>query len=357
MDWFSIYLKFWREAEFFADIELESSPGVKSYAWLSKANRKNRLGLPYRAIGYNASLSNENESMTLEYNGFAPGLVAESNPSNEDHLANPQVCDLLLTELRKVARDGLEWDEIVFNALNENQFKAIEAAAKNLNLICYTAAQSLTYSVDLEQIRKNFGDDFFKFLSANSRQQFRKAMRDCERDLGELNFSTTQTSEESLHLLKELATHHNLRWNPDGLIMGFGNPRFVEFYKSLTDSLTIRKELRIQKLMAGQTLLAIMFNVTYFGKVYFAIGAVNYEGTSKYKPGILGHLKSIEFALKAGDSTYDFMAGTTQYKQSLSSTQSLMQSLIVRRKRLDFVIEDRLRRIKRGFKGKEPTKV
>lgn len=64
------------------------------------------------------------------------------------------------------------------------------------------------------------------------------------------------------------------------------------------------------------------------------------------RPGVIADYAAIEFNRKAGARYYDFLAGDSQFKRSLSTGTARMEWLVVRRNCLKFRIEDMMRMVR-----------
>ena len=80
---------------------------------------------------------------------------------------------------------------------------------------------------------------------------------------------------------------------------------------------------------------------------------------SKDKPGVIGHLLAIEYNRDRGHAVYDFLAGYSQHKASLSTHQAPMRWYRIEKPRLSLRVEEIMRRVatrlKRSEKASEPV--
>ena len=61
------------------------------------------------------------------------------------------------------------------------------------------------------------------------------------------------------------------------------------------------------------------------------------------RPGYLCHAHAIEHCAKEGHAIYDLLGGDARYKASLATDETSLVWARVQRRRLQFVVEDRLR--------------
>jgi Acetyltransferase (GNAT) domain len=328
--WIDYYFSKWPENDHYGLISHNNS----AIAQLSAGTFSSRLHFRYTSLGLNVSSNVGLRNATLETNG------AIGNDATTLLNTFPAILDLLLAKA--------DWDELRVDALLEEEANEIIAVASAKGLSHYVESENKTYLVDLEKIRNEFAGNFLASRSSNTRAQLRKAQRKAEQELGKLKLSVAQSSLEATGWLKELSILHQVRWNQFGKFDGFANPTFSEFQHGLVQTCFDNSTLQMFRLDAGGTTLAYLYNFIYKGKVLFYMSGVNYKDTDQYKPGLLAHWLAIEYNLAAGAKTYDFLAGTNRYKESLSTHSANRVCLRLRRPKFFFTIEHWLRQVKRA---------
>jgi CelD/BcsL family acetyltransferase involved in cellulose biosynthesis len=102
--------------------------------------------------------------------------------------------------------------------------------------------------------------------------------------------------------------------------------------------------------------VAASYNVVWNGKVHFYQGGRTLDVPKNVRPGIVLHAHAIRRAIESGQSEYDFLAGTSQYKLDLATHVRRMAHLRAVRSR----IKERVRsaaatlRTRRPFRRGEP---
>jgi Acetyltransferase (GNAT) domain len=326
--WTSSYFSHWPAKDAYGVMCLNKLP----IAYLSIGVFKSRLGFEYKSIGFNRSSSIELNDVTLEANGLL-GLEAKSLTA-----IFPYFIKSLLS------RD--DWDEIRFEAISKGECKDISKKAENHKLIPLVTSESTSYITDLDLIRQKFSGDFLLSRSANTRAQLRRAKKNVERELGKIELKTATSQSEALLWLGELASFHKLRWNGNDEKKGFGIEAFSSFQKSLLKASFETSELQMLQLSAGGKPLGYLYNFVFEKRVFFYMSGVDYQGTEHLKPGMLMHWLAIEHNLRLGVKTYDFLAGTNRYKESLCTDKIELVSLTLRRPKLAFRVESVLRKTK-----------
>jgi CelD/BcsL family acetyltransferase involved in cellulose biosynthesis len=172
--------------------------------------------------------------------------------------------------------------------------------------------------VDLRRMTKN-GLAYLDALSANTRQQLRRARRGLEA-IGQLRIEHARSENEALAFLSELKPLHIARWRGKGRRSGFDNPIFEPMLRQLI-ALGLEAELvDVLRLSAGELRFGYLVNFKYRGSVLNYTSGFAYDEAEKaLKPGLVSHLLAIEEARAQGADSYKFLAGVSQYKESLST--------------------------------------
>lgn len=182
-------------------------------------------------------------------------------------------------------------------------------------------------------------------LSANTRQQVRRAMRLYESD-GALSCRSAGGGDEALRWIEELARLHAARWGRADLI---GTPyrRFIEalVLDGLEDG-----TVEIVRVAAGAAAIGYLVNLIDDTGVRFYLGALAYDGDARRKPGLVAHALCAQRCADAGHGSYDFLAGDARYKAQLGDPGPILSSVLFRRPHLLVDIEDALRAIKRRWR-------
>ena len=91
-----------------------------------------------------------------------------------------------------------------------------------------------SYSVELTLLAPG-GGELYPVLSANARQQLRRAFRNFERR-GSLCLSAATTLEEALKFFAELKALHSASWERRGKVHAFTGAFFEPFHRRLIES-------------------------------------------------------------------------------------------------------------------------
>lgn len=162
------------------------------------------------------------------------------------------------------------------------------------------------------------GRTFLEGLSANTRQQLRRARRDFEA-IGPLRIERAATVESALAFLGDMKPLHIARWRARGRPSGFDNPAFESLLRDLIRSGVPAGRVDVLRFWAGEKTLGYLVNFRHRNAVLNYTSGFSYADHPKLKPGLVAHLLAIEDAYTNGAARYDFLAGAARYKDSLST--------------------------------------
>ncbi len=162
------------------------------------------------------------------------------------------------------------------------------------------------------------GQSFLEGLSANTRQQLRRARRDFEA-IGLLRIERAATVERAFAFLGELKPLHIARWRARRKPTAFDNPVFEPFLTELIRSGVPAGRVDVLRLWAGEKTIGYLVNFRHGNAVLNYTSGFAYADYPKLKPGLVAHLLAIEDAYAIGAARYDFLAGAARYKDSLST--------------------------------------
>lgn len=186
--------------------------------------------------------------------------------------------------------------------------------------------------VDLAAVRR-IGGDYLRTLSANTRYQVRRSLRYYGM-FGDVRLERAATVDDALNLFECMVTLHTATWNSRGMPGAYADEFIVRFHRALLARAVPRGELDLMRIAAGSETIGVLENFRTRGLVYayqsgFGRAAVHPHA----KPGLTCHCVAIQHALSTGADEYDFLAGDSQYKQSLSSCRrTLHWAELVRRR-------------------------
>lgn len=272
----------------------------------------------------------------IEYNDFllAKGFEKSARKAMVDHICEDN-----------------DWDEFIVGASRASAFVPFNLAGLHEKMVWH----SHSYQVDLDYLRKN-QKDYLSTLSKNTRYQINRSIRSYEQ-LGKITLSTASSAEEAIQWFNEAAPFHIKRWQDTKVGSGFTNPVFVKFHQDLILKNFKRGFVDLLKITAGDHVICYLYNFIQEKEVKFYLSANNYdENDSTYKPGLVSHYLAIKHYLDKNFDVYDFMAGESQYKRSLSSMSSPIYLSVFSKSKKRFKLEKTLRELRDSYFPSTPAK-
>lgn len=192
--------------------------------------------------------------------------------------------------------------------------------------------------------------------SKNTKYQINRAIKSVTSRYGSMNVHRAISIEEKRKYFLLLAEFHIAKWKDSEYGSGFQNPIFTRHLNKLIEQFP--EQVDLVSVSAGTTLLGVSFNLIAGDKIGFYCSGINYAiADKKIKPGYLLHHKLIEYYAQEGKTEYDFLAGYSQYKKSMSSDTYSLSSINFTRKNLKGISIHWLRRCKlrlRAYASKLP---
>jgi hypothetical protein len=329
-NWFIPFTKQWpRERTRLLNLSArEKSAG---FVVLSAANKISKIGLRFKTVAVNRCLDPDFDDATIEINGA--------------FCRNPNRTDSWIIELFSRLHTDPSWDELQLDAINEHDFATLNSLVKKYNYFVFVDKITNSYSTNLLQSTADSEVALLSSFSANTRSQIRQSIRQLTHFFGPVNLETAKTPAEVNEWLPKLAEMHTARWSSKSDSKGFNNKNFFQLQLDLAIENLSTGTLRLRKLTAGDICLGYLMNFCWQNRELFYVGAFNYAQAEKFRPGLVMHFLSMSQAIIEGTHIYDFLSGQNRYKESLSTTQSTVYQVRIRRKRFVFVAENGLRRL------------
>jgi len=267
------------------------------------------------------------DSLTIEHNGF---LVERGL----EEAVQRAMIDFLCSECP-------DWDELYLSGVDAGSPLARVMQEERPGCRFLVDKQRPCYMVDLAALRKS-GQDFLSTLGSSTRANVRKAIRLYE-ERGPLTTVAPRDVGEALCFYEELKVLHSATWKARGESGAFSGDWLDGFHRRLIETCFPRGEIQLLQIRAGEQLIGALYNFALDGHVAFYQSGFLYEENPKLKPGLVCHTLAIEFNRELGSTTYDFLAGDSQYKRSLGQEMEPQIWGVLQRQRLRFRIEELLR--------------
>ncbi|HEX3417703.1 MAG TPA: GNAT family N-acetyltransferase [Stellaceae bacterium] len=203
-----------------------------------------------------------------------------------------------------------------------------------------------SYSVDLCRLEASDGE-IYPVLSANARQQLRRALRYFAR-FGPLRLVEGTTVAEALTFFDAMKELHCASWERRGRAHSFSGGFFDPFHRLLIGRSFAEGGTQLLKACAGDRVLGYLYNFRLGNRVYAYQSGFD-DADRRERPGIVTHALAIRHAFRSGAGVYDFMAGRNRLKESFATRCEPMLWQTVQQPRLTFRLEHFARQFKQAL--------
>ena len=195
-----------------------------------------------------------------------------------------------------------------------------------LDMPCWTKRRvdaSPVYQVDLDGVRGAAGD-YLSLLSANTRSQIRRAIKDHG---GGLPHVARAGANEVTPWLAEMAALNSGRHADNA----WDDPAFRGFVTTIVEQGRASGAVDLLRFTDASGVVGLLVNFVHRGQ------ALNYQSafadprTGKDKPGLLCHAAAVDHYAARGLALYSLLAGKDRYKQSLSTCQESLEWWVIER--------------------------
>jgi CelD/BcsL family acetyltransferase involved in cellulose biosynthesis len=283
-----------------------------------------------RALYLNETGDPTFDSQTIEHNGLLVAVAHESAAR-----------DALIAWF---AENGADSDELhISGSLMHVSETVLEAHGLRRREIAVPS-----YCVELCRLFPSRGE-LFPVLSANARQQLRRAIRYFER-FGPLQLRRAATIAEADKFFAALKELHSASWEKRGRQHAFTGPFFEPFHRLLIQRSLDAGATELLKASAGDRVIGYLYNFRLRGHVYAYQSGFAYDEPAA-RPGAVTHAMAIRDAYRSGAAIYDFLAGRNGLKESFSTRCEPMLWQVIQQPRLAFRLEDLARSVKHTVDG------
>ena len=296
--------------------------GAAAGICLVVSRRERRGPIPIRRLYLNAAGEDEADETCLEYNRLL------CRP--DDKLAVVEALGAWL------ARET--WDEFAAFALAEAMVPDALAACR------VDRSEKSSYFVDLTAFPATL-DGFLGVLSRNSREQIRRSVK-LYQQAGEIVLQSAATVDEGYAFLDQLAALHQTSWRARGQPGVFSSARFMAFHRALVARALPAGKILLLRVVAGGQPIGLLYGFREAGSFYFYQSGLAPSRDNRMKPGLVAHACAIAHCAAEGLKEYDFLAGDSQYKQSLSTGARSLTWLLWRRRGPRLAAVDLLRGVR-----------
>jgi CelD/BcsL family acetyltransferase involved in cellulose biosynthesis len=268
-------------------------------ACLIVESRPRRAAIPVRRLSLNASGEDARESTYIEYNDVLCR-------SGYEQAVGEALADYV---------SGREWEEFALDGLSTRSL--VERLRPYISSCDVEETEQRCYYVDLSALRSS-GTRYAAALRSHYRRILARNIK-AYSELGELRLQCAGAIDEALGMLNELADLNQRRWSSRRRPSSFESARFLAFHRAFVVRSFDDGLIQIVKLRAGEHTVGILYNFVLDGKVYFYQCGYNFENSDHLSPGIVTHAYAVEHAMTCGLDDWDFLAGESLFKRSLST--------------------------------------
>ncbi len=207
-----------------------------------------------------------------------------------------------------------------------------------------------SYSVDLSQLSAS--GELDPVLSANARQQLRRAFRRFER-AGPLQLGEATTTREALDFFAGLKMLHCASWERRSRAHAFTHAFFEPFHRLLIERSFAAGGVQLLEASVGDRVIGYLYNFRLGTRVY-AYQSGFADSDRRERPGIVTHALAVRHAFRSGAGVYDLMAGRNRLKESLATRCEPVWWQTFQQPRLAFRLEHLGRRLKHALDPQKP---
>ena len=216
------------------------------------------------------------------------------------------------------------------------------AALRRHGLACHQT-EVPSFSVELERLNGT-GGDIHPVLSANARQQLRRAQRQFER-FGPISLEEAANITEALAWFDCMKTLHCASWERRGRPHSFTGQFFEPFHRLLIERSFTEGGIQLLRACAGDRVIGYLYNFRLGNRIYAYQSGFD-DANRRERPGFVAHALAIRHSFQLGAQVYDFMAGRNRLKDTFATRREPMVWHVIQQPRLVFRLERLARRLK-----------
>ncbi|MFT6735054.1 MAG: hypothetical protein ACJAS9_003257 [Polaribacter sp.] len=203
-----------------------------------------------------------------------------------------------------------------------------------------------SYWINLTQFEQP--ENYLAHLSKNKRSQIKRSLKEYETQ-GGARIQFAKTADEAKLMFNKLESLHQQEWIKRGKEGAFAKPFFKEFHQSLIETRFEAGEIQLVRIYTDTEDIGYLYNFIFNNEVLFYQSGFSYKQSNYCRPGLISHYLTVLSCITAKYNKYNFLAGSTLYKKSLSTDSDQLDTIIIARKSFQSYIELFLRSIKTKF--------
>ena len=169
-------------------------------------------------------------------------------------------------------------------------------------------------------------DAYLSRLSSNTRQQIRRLLRAAIQ--AGVEMERAHTVEEAYGFFEEMIELHQKRWTTAGERGSFASASFTEFHRKLIRDWFASGRVILTRIRKGEQTLAVKYGFRTRAKFDFYQSGVRMDEDCPIRsPGIVSFMMLMQHLIEHGVLSFDFLRGSSSYKQRLATTAQPMVSV------------------------------
>lgn len=326
------------EAEFFT-VTRNNTP--IAIAIFTPTKKRRHYLITSRQYHLNESGAREYD-FTIEHNGI---LTTE-----------PDGKDIAGAIIKNILSNHANIDEIVFSGVSKNNYNDYLLAGLEHGLLPQDIRISKYSFIDLDKLRDQ-KIDFISTLSSNTRSRIRRSIKAYETKFGPVNIEEAANLNQALLFLDQLKYLHQEHWMSKGKAGSFDNKHWENFIKSMIKMEFEEGRVQLLRVSAGETDIGYILNLIHDGYINMLQSGFKYYPDNKMKPGYVSHYLAIQHNIDKNNHVYDFLAGDSQYKDSLSADNDELYWFTLQKRKPKFFLENLAVKFVRTLRGYRKEKV
>jgi CelD/BcsL family acetyltransferase involved in cellulose biosynthesis len=176
----------------------------------------------------------------------------------------------------------------------------------------------------IANLEKGF-ENYLQRLSSNTRQQCRRHLRQANQ--AGIEFQLADPSNSDL-FLDDLIRLHQERWTAVGKPGCFTSEKYTAFHRLMVRELIPLQQAVLARLSVEGKPLAVLYGfITHSKFDFYQSGVQRIDSGSLKSVGIIAHLLLMSRLIELGITQYDFLRGSSEYKEKLATEHCSLYSL------------------------------
>lgn len=206
-----------------------------------------------------------------------------------------------------------------------------------------------SYVIALQPVRDH-KLDFTPLVSGHARRFIRRSIKEYK-TLGPLQTHVSETAAQALDYFDRMVALHQERWTSLGEDGSFKSDFRSQLHRTVIVKQFDSGEIQMLRVSAGNRDLGYLYSFIRGKRLYVYQSGFDYTVLEKHgRPGLVTHTLAVQHNAALGFDVYDLMAGDSQYKTTISTSQETLTWSVWRKPAMRFVVEDVLRSIVRKYR-------